>query len=435
MAEQILNTTLILRNDVRSNFDKVPTNVYAKGEPVVVFEADGSVRIYMGDGVTEFQNLVPTNLKLSDLPLASASVNGLLSKEDFTKLAGVAAGAQVNVIESIKVNNTALEVTDKGVNIVVPTGALASKDKVAESDLADALKEKVNAASDGNHSHPNKDVLDGITADEVAAWNKAQPNVIEAVKVNGVALTPADKAVDVTVPTGNLASKDTVAEADLDDALKTKINSTATDDAVDELTTRVAANETAIATLNGTGEGSVTKQIDDAFNDFSTKVTDDGVVNSYKELIDWAAAHGAEATELAKGISDNAAAIDALETLVGSKAVATQIAEAIDAVLKSDGVDKYALATDLTAAVARIAANETAIGGKVDKVDGKGLSTNDYTTEEKTKLAGIATGANKVEASTTNGNMKIDGAETTVYTLPNTVMHNTDTFVLNGGNA
>lgn len=37
----------------------------------------------------------------------------------------------------------------------------------------------------------------------------------------------------------------------------------------------------------------------------------------------------------------------------------------------------------------------TALGGKVDKVSGKGLSTNDYTTDEKNKLAGIATGANK----------------------------------------
>lgn len=35
------------------------------------------------------------------------------------------------------------------------------------------------------------------------------------------------------------------------------------------------------------------------------------------------------------------------------------------------------------------------INTKVDKVDGKGLSTNDYTTAEKTKLSGIATGANK----------------------------------------
>lgn len=35
------------------------------------------------------------------------------------------------------------------------------------------------------------------------------------------------------------------------------------------------------------------------------------------------------------------------------------------------------------------------LSGKVDKVAGKGLSTNDYTTAEKTKLAGIAEGANK----------------------------------------
>lgn len=35
----------------------------------------------------------------------------------------------------------------------------------------------------------------------------------------------------------------------------------------------------------------------------------------------------------------------------------------------------------------------TEIGKKVDRVDGKGLSTNDYTTDEKNKLAGIAEGA------------------------------------------
>lgn len=35
------------------------------------------------------------------------------------------------------------------------------------------------------------------------------------------------------------------------------------------------------------------------------------------------------------------------------------------------------------------------ISSKVDKVDGKGLSTNDYTNEEKTKLAGIESGAQK----------------------------------------
>lgn len=35
------------------------------------------------------------------------------------------------------------------------------------------------------------------------------------------------------------------------------------------------------------------------------------------------------------------------------------------------------------------------LNNKVDKVSGKGLSTNDYTTDEKNKLAGIAAGANK----------------------------------------
>lgn len=35
----------------------------------------------------------------------------------------------------------------------------------------------------------------------------------------------------------------------------------------------------------------------------------------------------------------------------------------------------------------------TALDGKVDKVSGKGLSTNDFTTTEKSKLAGIQAGA------------------------------------------
>lgn len=50
-------------------------------------------------------------------------------------------------------------------------GALAEKSVVSESDLDDALKKKVNAASEGNHSHANKDVLDGITAEKVTLWD------------------------------------------------------------------------------------------------------------------------------------------------------------------------------------------------------------------------------------------------------------------------
>ena len=40
-------------------------------------------------------------------------------------------------------------------------------------------------------------------------------------------------------------------------------------------------------------------------------------------------------------------------------------------------------------------AQDTLIANKVDKVEGKGLSTKDYTTDEKNKLAGISAGAEK----------------------------------------
>lgn len=43
------------------------------------------------------------------------------------------------------------------------------------------------------------------------------------------------------------------------------------------------------------------------------------------------------------------------------------------------------------------------LDNKVDKVSGKGLSTNDYTTTEKDKLAGIAAEATKVDDDTVSG--------------------------------
>ena len=56
---------------------------------------------------------------------------------------------------------------------------------------------------------------------------------------------------------------------------------------------------------------------------------------------------------------------------------------------------------------------------KVDKVTGKGLSSNDYTTEEKNKLAGIADNANKYElpkaTTDTLGGIKI-GANIKIQT-------------------
>lgn len=50
---------------------------------------------------------------------------------------------------------------------------------------------------------------------------------------------------------------------------------------------------------------------------------------------------------------------------------------------------------------------KTALSGKVDKVDGKGLSTNDYTTTEKTKLAGLSNYSLPTASASTLGGVKV----------------------------
>lgn len=292
-----------------------------------------------------------------------------------------------------------------------------------------------------------------------------EPNKLEGIKVNGTLLTLADKIADiliaestangkikvngVDVPIHGLAAmayKSDVAYDDLATTLKSLIDSKAAKADLD--------------TLNGTGDGSVKKMIDDAINKFATDVTDDNVVNSYKELIDWVAEHGAEATEMAQGISDNKAAIENLKKLVGtlpegaaSTTVVGYIAEAIAALSIGD----YAKTSEVTSAINTALADyykktdvNTALSKKADKVTNAtagnfaGLDTNgnltdsgkkasDFvaaetgkrlmTTAEGEKLAGIATGATKVEGSKTNGKIKIDGTEVTVYTESSDVVH------------
>ena len=165
------------------------------------------------------------------IPTSGQNQTGLMSAEDYNKLAGIAAGAQVNVIEGVKVNGVALGIAEKIVDILIATGATNGTLSVNGADIA----------------------------------------------VKGLAA---------------LAYKAEVSEAELSAALKAVIDAKAEQTDVDALSGKIDV-------LNGTGAGSVTKAINDAFNDFATKVTDDGVVNSYKELIDWAASHGAEAAEMA----------------------------------------------------------------------------------------------------------------------------------------
>lgn len=113
------------------------------------------------------------------------------------------------------------------------------------------------------------------------------------------------------------------------------------------------ANTAAIAVLNGDAEtaGSVANT---ATTIAAAKVAEivanaDADFDTLKEIADWILNDTTGAADMANDIA-------ALQGLVGDKAVAEQIADAISA----EGLDKYALATDLTALADRVKALEDA---------------------------------------------------------------------------
>lgn len=93
----------------------------------------------------------------------------ITAHEEVVTALNAAIGNKVDKVEGKQLSTEDFTTAYKA--ILDGIGALASKDKVTEADLDETLKEKVNAAAEGNHSHTNKDVLDGITAEDVQAWD------------------------------------------------------------------------------------------------------------------------------------------------------------------------------------------------------------------------------------------------------------------------
>ena len=118
-----------------------------------------------------------------------------------------------------------------------------------------------------------------------------------------------------------------------------------------ELRGLIKANTDAITILNGDGavEGSVSKKVAEGIA--SVVAGADASFDTLREIADWIVNDVTGAASMANKIK-------ALETLVGDTAVATQIANAIETALKVDGVDKYALASELTALAGRVATLE-----------------------------------------------------------------------------
>ena len=162
-----------------------------------------------------------------------------LSTNDFTtdeknKLSNIEAGANENIIEGIAVNNVDITPVNKRVNLVVPTKVsdLTNDEKFqTDTEVASAIAGsgyqanvietvKVNGSILDVDSKKSVNVIvptDNSVLTNGAGYQTAsdvssaltnsgyQANVIETVKVNNVALVPSSKTVNITVPTDNSA--------------------------------------------------------------------------------------------------------------------------------------------------------------------------------------------------------------------------------------
>ena len=108
---------------------------------------------------------------------------------------------------------------------------------------------------------------------------------------------------------------------------------------------RVSANETAIATLNGEGEGSVKKQVNDAV----AKIVADApeAYDTLKEISDWISSHANDASAMNSQINTNKSDITILKTLIGTLPDSAESSTIVSYIAEAIGVSQ----TNLTSAI------------------------------------------------------------------------------------
>lgn len=427
MANKTFNTRICMKNDTYAQWvEKDP--VLLKGEiGVVVIPADtGAVQgepvtlFKVGDGTKKFSQLDFIGAKAADVySWAKAANKPTYSATEITGLADYISGEiqdsnTTYKLEADAENGRKFYLYSKEINgnwgtdpvstITIPetvytlaTGTANGTVKFNGEDVA--VKGLGSAAYTDSDAYDAKG--DAQTAEDNAkAYADGKDSAIAAAKKAG---TDAQAAVDaLSGKVGTVPESKTVVEMIAD------AQTAATyDDAA--VKADIKANADAITKLNGTSavEGSVDKKVADAINEFATKVSDDQTVNTFKELIDYAAEHKDEYSTLSGEVQKNTTAIATLNG-TGAGSVTKTVNDAVEA------------------AQATLQAN---IDKKVDAETGKGLSTNDYTNDDQTKLAGIAAGAqvNVIESVKVNG-VALDISDKAVdVTVPTGALANKNT--------
>lgn len=262
------------------------------------------------------------------------------------------------------------------------------------------------------------DIMDGKDGTGSSA---GEENVIESIKVNGVAQTVAeDKSVDITVPTVDvdknyvdteLAKKANVSDIPsldkyvTDEELtakgyltshqdisgkvdKVKGKSLIADTEIERLKSVKNYDDTEIKTelAKKANSTDVTKEISDKIAEVISDAPES--FNTLKEISDWISGHENDASAMNSAIKDNK---NAITTLQADKADKTEIPTVPTNV--SDFTNDAGYLTE-----------HQDISNLVIEEEGKGLSSNDYTNEEKTKLGGVGTsqGRNLIPYPLTN---------------------------------
>lgn len=85
---------------------------------------------------------------------------------------------------------------------------------------------------------------------------------------------------------------------------------------IQQTNSNIKSNTDAITTLNGQGDGSIDKKITDAFNKFINEGSNDNTINTFKELLDYAADHDSDIQTLIGEITKNRNNLSDLTTIL-----------------------------------------------------------------------------------------------------------------------
>lgn len=194
MANTTLNTILILRNGTAAEWANTSV-ILMKGEMAVEFqtsqngEISGSPKLKVGDGESAYVDLPYVGLTESEINTVISTAIGDL--RNFSKV-------KVNSTDIQPASYTDTLTLSAGDNVTLTPNAST---KTISISATDTTYENATSGKAGLMSGTDKGNLDQAVTKLSGIANGAQVNVIETVKKNGTALTVTNKAVDISVPT------------------------------------------------------------------------------------------------------------------------------------------------------------------------------------------------------------------------------------------